>query len=54
MKITKREKLIESMRIEIEKKVTRRYLPAKKREDFWELMRFLSYNGRRKWWEFWK
>lgn len=55
-KITKRELLIERMKMEIEKKVNGKYLLVGDgtSQDFWEFMRFLSYDGKKHWWEFWK
>lgn len=56
MKITKRELLIEQMKMNVEKKFKGKYLSVGNGEsqEFWELMRFLSYDGKKHWWEFWK
>ena len=56
MIITNRELTIEEIKMRIEKKVRGKYLLVGNGEsqDFWNFMRFLSYDGKRGWWEFWK
>ena len=47
---------LERMKMDVEKKVYGKYLPVGNGESqkFWEFMEFLSYNGKKHWWEFWK
>ena len=56
MKITNRELTIEKQKMIVEKKVTGKYLLVGNGEskDFWEYLRFLSYDGKKHWWEVWK